>query len=120
MKKKLLYILILVPIIVLILLLNRGEPAQPFALDKESCDQLKGEWHPAPFGEDYLCNIPTVDSGKECKDATECQGSCLAEIEGDYYQTPKMPIIGRCSEMTIVRGCLYYMEDGEAVMQCRD
>ena len=124
MKKKLLYILILVPILALVLLFNHEEPAKeaskPFALDKESCDQSKGEWLPAGLSGSYSCNIPTVDSGKECKDDVECQGSCLAEVEGDYHKTPKVPIVGKCSEMTIVLGCRYYMENGEAVMQCRD
>ena len=122
MNKKLLYIFI--PILALVLLFNYGklpkEVYKPFPLDKDSCEQSKGEWLPASLGGGYFCNIPTVDSGKECKDDVECQGSCLAEVEGDYHKTPKMPIIGKCSEMTAVLGCLYYMENGEAVMQCRD
>ena len=124
MKKKLLYLFILVLVLLLVLLLSREELSeevyQPLALDKESCDKAKGEWLSKPLNGDYFCNIPTVDSGKKCKDDAECQGSCLAEVEGDYHKTPRIPAIGRCSEMKVVLGCLYYIENGEAVMQCRD
>lgn len=91
---------------------------KPFASDKDSCGKLKGEWVQVPTfdnptgGRSY-CNIPTSDSGKECIDEAECQGSCLAEKAVE-------PAIGKCSDSSVVLGCHYYMENGEAVSECRD
>lgn len=91
---------------------------KPFASDQESCGKLKGKWveMPAldnPTGGRSFCNIPTSDSGKKCIDNAECEGSCLAEKAVD-------PAIGKCSDWSVVLGCLSFMENGEAVSECRD
>lgn len=94
---------------------------KPVALDKESCDELRGMWVEQPLADRYVCSIPTSDSGKECIDEAECQGSCLSEeVEKDEFGIERPVNKGRCSDWTLVLGCRYYMENGEAVDICKD
>ena len=58
-----------------------------------------------------ICNIPTQDAFKSCKDSNECDGLCILN------ETTKL---GYCQEYTYKLGCFNVMSDGTITKLCID
>ena len=72
-----------------------------------------------------ICQLPATDSGKICRDSSECEGLCVAKptpaeiadiAAGVPVNTP-----GACSQWkNFFSGCFYVVEDGAAERLCAD
>ncbi len=71
------------------------------------------------------CQLPTTDAGKACKDSSECEGFCEADLSADEIskiaigeQVKKM---GTCGQRkNFHSGCSYIVEDDAVERFCAD
>lgn len=59
-----------------------------------------------------FCNLKTLDAGKICTDYNQCKGDCIGK--------DKNSISGLCSDVETIIGCVFQMQDGEAIEVCYD
>ena len=82
--------------------------------DKESCEKVGGVW--IDRGGSF-CNLPTFDSGKECSDSSQCEGSCIAELSSEEERKVEQGTIiytkGKCTARIVVFGCRPHVDDGK-------
>jgi len=93
--------------------------------EKEACVRLGGKW--GLFGEfqQERCNEFAWDQGKTCKNDSDCQGDCIAELTKEQWQRVQRgeTIItdGKCSQWTLNYGCEPFVSDGKVEgILCRD
>jgi len=84
--------------------------------DKSSCEALGGTWRRIGLSPRESCNLPTSDGGKECSDASECEGACIAELSGAELENAMhgsaIRTKGKCTQWRITVGCQARVEDG--------
>lgn len=85
-----------------------------FPHSEQDCTKIAGTWTHGPFGES-ICERVTLDSGKTCRSAAECEGACVAEEKGSTQVKA-----GRCSSRLHVYGCITLVEQSGAYSVCRD
>lgn len=92
--------------------------------DKEACEKIGGVWKklgPRPFEE---CNIPTQDTGKECRGSNQCEGVCIADLTRDQItegmKGKLFKTLGKCSSFIKVLGCRAYVYQDWAQVICAD
>ena len=68
------------------------------------CEAANGVWgsHGIP---DASCNIRAGDTGKECCDSSQCEGSCIECADA-------MCTVGTCSDFRIVLDCVRRWHNG--------
>ena len=85
--------------------------------DKEECIKKGGDWRRHGLSRVESCNLPTSDAGKECSDASECGGSCIAELsEEDNKKLSQDGIVytkGKCTAWEQTYGCHAFVIDGK-------
>ena len=84
--------------------------------DKATCEKEGGRWYRIGLAPTESCNLKARDFGKECNDAAQCEGRCLAEEQKKNVGVTK----GKCSEWTTVVGCIYLLENGHEKQICYD
>jgi len=88
-----------------------------YPTDNESCIAQGGIWGPIGLSPEPGCMLPTTDAGKVCRDSSECQAACVAELnQEDYnnlvrYQIP-IRTTGKCIAWRGSAGCKSYVENG--------
>lgn len=62
------------------------------------------------------CIIPYSDAGKVCRDRADCQGECIAELDGAPGSGPRQgdPLTGQCQKNDQQFGCFATVVDGKA------
>jgi hypothetical protein len=83
---------------------------------KEACVTCNGVWAVHGLAETESCNCRTKDSGKLCRDGSECEASCLAD-ENRFEVVQAGPpakgfYVGNCSEFEISFGCFKFITAG--------
>lgn len=85
--------------------------------DKESCESLNGKWGRIGFELlEEVCNLSTLDAGKECTSSNQCEGSCIAELSEEDRNEAIDGVVytkGKCTEWRLVDGCHPFIEDGK-------
>ncbi len=89
----------------------------PIPRDKATCEAQGGRWGRIGLGPKDECNLPTQDAGTVCADASECEGTCLADLpqaERDRLMRGKEVIatLGKCSPWRITVGCVAIVQGG--------
>jgi len=83
---------------------------------REACQACQGKWGIHGLAEVETCICKTRDSGRACRDGSDCQGQCLAEANGfvvvDKGPPPKGYYRGRCSEFDTTFGCNLMIPEG--------
>jgi hypothetical protein len=78
---------------------------------KSTCAGIGGYWFQSRSGE-YICDAPIADAGKDCKDNTDCEGSCLADLE----IVADREVTGHCDKWHIHAGrCVNEVRSGRSV-----
>ena len=88
-----------------------GAKWHTFPHSTKECYALGGAWVHLGAGQSY-CDLATMDAGRLCASAADCQGGCFAD-----NQTSKE---GRCSAKLMVYGCHVEVERAGSVRICRD
>lgn len=96
---------------------SNGTAVPSIPADNASCTAQGGTWGPIGLSPEYVCVLPTTDSGKTCFDSSECQGACVAELNSLEYEILSkyhIPIRtnGKCTSSTSGVGCNAYVENG--------
>ena len=100
-----------------------GRTAQPSSRDnipqnKETCEAQKGEWGRFGLVIKEQCNLPTSDAGKTCRNQSECEGACIADLSQEDQDriTESKEVIetsGKCTPWLFTYGCNAYIKDGK-------
>lgn len=89
----------------------------PVPTDKAYCLAIGGRWGIIGMSANESCNPPTSDSGRLCRDSSECEGACIADLTADEMArlTPEKPISsdGACTPWRFTRGCHAWVEEGK-------
>lgn len=87
---------------------------------KERCEAAGGQWGQHGLFLEPICVVPTTDAGTACRDARECEGSCIAELTPEeqrlFTAGPERHVfekIGQCSQQQPVFGCFPFVSDGK-------
>lgn len=72
-----------------------------------------------------FCQLPASDAGKACKDSSECEGFCEADLSPDEIikiaSGEKVEKTGTCGRLkNFASGCFYAVEDGTVDKMCAD
>jgi len=65
----------------------------PRAKSEVACKKLGGHWFRSRAGA-RLCDVPTSDAGKQCRDSSACESYCVAP--NDFKASAK--VMGQCAE----------------------
>ena len=91
---------------------------------KEGCIEAGGVWKkqgPEPF---ETCNKKTSDRGNLCRDNSECEGVCQANLTRDELSEgmkgKKFHKLGQCSVWKFELGCQGLVENGKVSVICFD
>ena len=77
----------------------------------EQCASLGGTWLRAGMRGEEMCDVPTKDAGKSCKDSSECLSACVAPKGAE----PGQRIRGKCYGSFLKLGtCLTRVSEGIA------
>lgn len=60
----------------------------------------------------YYCITPFADGGQPCNDSRQCQGRCLASLEGQSFASAAAP--GICQADNNPFGCFAEVQNGQA------
>lgn len=88
----------------------------PVPQQKEDCEANGGRWGKIGFNPQERCNLPTKDTGRECLNSSECEGSCLADLSPEQKSQVIQNSIttkGKCSSWKINIGCLAFVDKGK-------
>jgi hypothetical protein len=80
--------------------------------DQASCERRGGKWGPAGLLPTPICNLPTHDGGKPCRDRKDCESACLAELTPEQRKTFPVRTTGKCAAWRRTVGCIAEVEDG--------
>jgi hypothetical protein len=107
-----------------------GKPGQTFrcwenkcrlVFDSESeemwCKRIGGTWGRFGLMEVDRCNVMTSDVGKICKDSSDCEGACIADLtEAEHKKLEAGESLvkdGKCSKFELNYDCLPFVKDGK-------
>lgn len=94
---------------------EKEQVKQP-TINEKSCKEADGELVGNGPSDTWRCNLPTSDAGKECSNQSDCEGSCIVDLEDNSRVTDKHEIIytkGQCTSWMITLGCNAYVEEGK-------
>ena len=88
-------------------------------LSEAECEKAGGSWwSPGMPGNrnPKVCDLPTSDAGRACRDSEECEGYCLSDA------TPILKIFvrGQCSKFQHIVGCQGVVVRGRVATTCVD
>lgn len=97
----------------------------PLPKTKDECLKIGGVWKkmgPDPF---ETCNKKTIDVGRECDDASQCEGTCLAKLTKEELRSGMKGKIfikkkGGCSPWVVTLGCQGIVKNGITSILCID
>lgn len=78
--------------------------------DAAACAAQHGEIRPVCLTGTRMCVVNFSDSGKACRDSSECQGRCLADPGTQQLQ----PATGKCAKADEPCGCFILVKNGIA------
>ena len=87
--------------------------------DKKTCEIRGGKWGRLGLMIEERCNLPTLDSGKECLNQNECEGACIADLSQEeqdriIYRKEIIETKGKCTSWILTVGsCDAYVENGK-------
>lgn len=89
----------------------------PAASTPEQCAAAGGTWRKVGMLRTEVCDIPTKDAGKACRDSAECESVCVAS-EGPTSGA----VTGQCYRSYLTTGtCLALVHKGKVESaQCAD
>lgn len=90
---------------------------------KDSCEDVGGVWGPQGLSQREMCNLPTTDAGRRCRDKDVCQGACVAKVSREQLDAHKgmMKANGKCTAWTLNFGCHAFVQKGMVYgMMCID
>ena len=92
--------------------------------DQASCEVQGGTWKKIGIRPIEECNLPTNDSGQNCKDNSECQGKCVVNLSYEQLREKMKKgafrAEGQCSQWVKTVGCKAYVINGWAHVICSD
>src|SRR5947208_3148384 len=82
------------------------------------CISLGGTWRRAGMRGEEICDVPTKDAGRDCRDSSECLSACVAPEKAHSGQR----VVGKCYGSFLTLGtCLARVSGGVAqVPHCSD
>ena len=95
-----------------------GDKSGPVVNSQEQCSKLGGTWRRAGLMQLEVCDVPTKDAGKPCRDSSECESLCVAADGANASQTTA----GQCYKSFLTVGkCLTIVANGRiSTAQCSD
>lgn len=90
----------------------------PTASTPAQCATLGGTWRRVGMLRTEVCDVPTGDGGKACRDSSECESVCVAPSEGAAAGA----VTGQCYRSYLTTGtCLALVRNGQVESaQCAD
>jgi hypothetical protein len=88
----------------------------PMQTGREACEAGGGKWVVSAIHVQGFCNNRTHDAGRACSDASECEGTCAANLtlkETIAAMNESKIVEGRCSEWRISDGCNAIVREGK-------
>lgn len=90
--------------------------AGPVIRSQAECEAKGGSWRAVGIFPQKICVLPTIDGGRFCADAGECEGTCVAELTPDERDRVKrgqsVPSAGTCTSTIPAVGCMAIVEQG--------
>ena len=134
MKRKYYYVIFVVVIIILAVLYNKQisqKNIYTIPEDKESCELEGGVWQKAGRAQGYVCIVSYKDSGKTCKDSSQCFGRCIyRNFDDNRYKNflqrfrtgDKLRVTGKCEADSSPFKCMTEVKNGfiEQPIACLD
>jgi hypothetical protein len=84
-----------------------------------ACKACRGDWGAHGLSPVPGCNCRTADSGRACRDSSQCEGQCLADTPAAVVTSPGPPRlgypVGACSEFQTSFGCHAVLSNGIAL-----
>ena len=98
--------------------LRHEENPGPSAASAGECTSLGGSWRRVGENGAEMCDVPTTDAGKRCRDVAECQSLCQAPAGAE----PGKRVGGTCYRSFLTLGtCIARVYNGRAYAAvCRD
>ncbi len=95
-----------------------GDKSGPVVDSREQCSKLGGTWRRAGLMQLEVCDVPTRDAGKTCRDSSECESLCVAQDGANASQAST----GQCYKSFLTVGkCLSIVANGRiSTAQCSD
>ena len=95
-----------------------GDKSGPVVTSQEQCSKLGGTWRRAGLMQLEVCDVPTKDAGKACRDSSECESLCVAPDGANASQASA----GQCYKSFLTVGkCLSIVANGRiSTAQCSD
>ena len=94
--------------------------------NKAACEELGGRWGRVGIYPQEFCNLPTKDANKICNDASECEGTCIAELSKDQIEKTwrggaTIYASGKCTAWKLTVGCKPVVRKGKVKgLLCQD
>jgi hypothetical protein len=100
------------------------EPTTVAPEDEAACEALGGKWGRIGLAPKESCNLPTTDGGKTCRDWSDCESACIANLTVEQFDQARhgalIEATGACAEWMTVVGCQPFLEDGVVRVICID
>ena len=87
-------------------------PAPQSASDPPACAARGGRIERVGRAQSEACVIPYADAGKACRDNSECQGGCRADVPAAEHDTGN--VTGACAADNSRFGCYAQVVSGHA------
>lgn len=88
--------------------------ADPGIVDADACTRAGGWWTVVGRGMKEACIIPAKDSGKACRDDSECEAFCAAALGASAGSTAP----GTCTSGVVAPCDAMHVRQGRAVVSC--
>ena len=85
---------------------------------KDHCESSGGYWGMLGLFPQEQCNFKANDVGLACRDNSDCEGACIAELTSEQKESvvkkgKAVDVNGQCSEYIIVIGCYPFVVEGK-------
>jgi len=98
--------------VALVVLVAALASADDVPTDRAGCEARGGRWGPAGLLPAPVCNLPTKDGGKPCRDRADCESDCIAELTEAEKKALPVETTGKCAAWRRNPGCRAHVHDG--------